>query len=61
MNVNCKTGRRYCNDNLREEIVRVLQENPKRTYNDIADEFCVSSATIRHIAKEYGVARNCCS
>lgn len=61
MNVNYKTGRRYCNDNLREEIVRVLRKNPKRTYSDIADEFCVSAATIRRIAKAYGVARNCCS
>ena len=30
MNVNYKTGRRYCNDNLKEEIAREIAECPKR-------------------------------
>ena len=61
MNVNYKTGRRYCNDNLKEEIAREIAECPKKTYSDIADKFCISVATVRRIAKVYGVARYYCA
>ena len=42
--------------NIRKEIAEEIVFNPKKTYQDIADEFCMSENTVRRIAAEYCVA-----
>ena len=43
--------------NIRKEIAEEIVFNQKKTYQDIADEFCMSENTVRRIAAEYGVGR----
>ena len=53
-----REGKYYCESNMREEVAKAIMSKPRRSYAEIADEFCMSKQTVQRIASEYGISRS---